>query len=67
MQYNAIENRSNYNLLQSRVVAAAAARGGQQVGAPSQPPVHANKDTRYLLLRLLSNTVKPLEQCSGRR
>lgn len=39
--------------LQRRVVAAAAARGGAQVAAHQLPPAPANKDTRYLLPRLL--------------
>ena len=52
MQCFAVEN--HFNTLQCRVVAAAAARGGEQAGAPSQVPVPANKDTRYLLLYLLS-------------
>lgn len=51
VQCLAVEN--SFDTLQCRVVAAAAARAGEQAGAPKQPLAPAIKDTRYLLLHLL--------------
>lgn len=51
---NVFQFENSFITLHCRVVAAAAARGGGQTGAPSQLPAPANRDTRYLLLLLLS-------------
>lgn len=61
MQHCALRQLSS--ALQCRVVAAAAARGGQQVAAPQLPAALANKDIRYVLLHMQPlNVVRPREQ-----